>query len=311
MQTGRKPIAVVGSINLDLVTNASHIPAAGETVLGSGFQMHPGGKGANQAVAIARLGYPVHVIGKLGTDILGDQLWSRLESAGVDLTGVARTAGASGTAVIIVAPHGENCIVVTPGANAQVTPEYIDRHRETIRSAGLVLTQLEIPMDTVEHLAGMCLEEGIPMILDPAPAQPLPPELLRRVSWFTPNETEAAFYVGGGTNIEDGAHPRVTARLLRDLGPAGVILKMGSRGAYLATNEIEQQVNAVPVKAVDTTAAGDALNGAFAVGLMSGRSVLESMQFAAAAASLSVTRAGAQSSMPALAEVVKILGGRK
>lgn len=311
MQTGQKPIVVVGSINLDLVTNASHIPVAGETVLGSRFQMHPGGKGANQAVAIARLGYPVHMIGKLGTDILGDQLWSHLESAGVDLTGVGRTAGASGTAVIIVAPHGENCIVVTPGANAEMTPEFIDRHIEMIRTAGLVLTQLEIPMETVEHLAGMCFEVGIPLMLDPAPAQPLQPELLKRVSWFTPNETEAAFYAGGAANIQDGAHPRETARLLRDLGPAGVVLKMGLRGAYLATNEIEQQVSAVSVKAVDTTAAGDALNGAFGVGLMSGRSVLESIQFAAVAASLSVTRAGAQSSMPTLAEVMKILGGRE
>jgi ribokinase len=307
MLTGQKPIVVVGSINLDLVTNASHIPAAGETVQGSGFQMHPGGKGANQAVAVARLGYPVHMIGKIGSDILGEQLWAHLDGAGVGLAGVEKTEGPSGTALIVVAPHGENCIVVTPGANAQVSPEYVDLHLDMIRGAGLVLTQLETPLETAERLSEVCYQEGIPLMLDPAPAQPLPRGLLKRVSWFTPNETEAAFYAHGRMDALANADPGLTARLLLDQGPAGVILKMGSRGAYLATDGLEQQLNAIAVKAVDTTAAGDALNGAFAVGLMSGRTSVDSVRFAVVAASLSVTRPGAQSSMPTLSEVTRML----
>jgi ribokinase len=311
MSNGQKPIVVVGSINLDLVTNAKHIPVAGETVQGSGFQMHPGGKGANQAVAIARLGYPVQMIGKLGSDILGEQLWTHLQGAGVDLTGVEKTEGSSGTAVIVVAPYGENCIVVTPGANAQVSPSYVDQHLDLIRGAGLVLTQLEIPIETVEHLAEVCFEEGIPLMLDPAPAQALPVNLFKHVRWFTPNETEAAFYAHGGSDASVNTDPSRTAGLLLNRGPAGVILKMGSRGAYLATDGIEEELGAVAVNAVDTTAAGDALNGAFAVGLMSGKTPVESARFAVAAASLSVTRPGAQTSMPTLAEVTRMLDGRR
>jgi ribokinase len=299
--SAQKPIVVVGSINLDLVTTAEHIPAAGETVRGSSFQTHPGGKGANQAVAVARLGYPVKMIGKVGSDLFGEQLRAHLEEAGIDLTGVDTAEDSSGTAIIIVAPGGENCIVVTPGANALVSPDYVDSHLELIRNAGLVLAQLEIPMETVEHLAELCHSEGVPLMLDPAPARKLSPRLLGQVRWFTPNETEAAFYVSGET-------PSFTARALRAHGPSGVILKMGSRGAYLAAEEFEEQVSAIPVKAVDTTAAGDALNGAFAVGLMSGWTPLESLRFAVAAASISVTRPGAQPSMASMAEVKSVLG---
>lgn len=309
MLTGQKPIVVVGSINLDLVTNTDRIPEAGETVQGNRFQMHPGGKGANQAVAVARLGYPVQMIGKLGSDVLGEQLWAHLQSVGVGLAGVQKAEGASGTAVIMVAPHGENCIVVTPGANAHVSPSYVDLHLDMIRSAGLVLTQLEVPVETVEHLADVCFQEGIPLMLDPAPARTLPHNLLSRVQWFTPNETEAAFYAYGGQGSSENMVPSVTAHLLRDQGPVGVILKMGSQGAYLVADGVERQLSAIRVEAVDATAAGDALNGAFAVGLMSGMTPVESARFAVAAASLSVTRPGAQTSMPTLAEVTRMLDG--
>jgi ribokinase len=307
MQTSRKPIVVVGSINLDLVSIAAHIPAAGETVLGHEFQMHPGGKGANQAVAVARLGYPVQMIGKIGSDALGDQLWSHLQHAGVGLEGVQRSQGASGVAMIVVADHGENCIVVTPGANAEVTPEYVDSHRDLIRNAGLVLTQLEIPLNTVQRVSDLCSQYQVPLILDPAPAQALPPGLLKLIRWFTPNETEAAFYAPNGLASNDDATSRARARLLLAQGPEGILLKMGARGAYLATQDIEEQLDAIAVKAVDTTAAGDAFNGAFAVGLLLGRSPRESARFAAAAAALSVTRAGAQPSMPVLQEVEQLL----
>lgn len=311
MPAGPKQIVVVGSINLDLVTNADHIPAAGETVQGRGFQMHPGGKGANQAVAIARLGYPVQMIGKLGSDVLGDQLRIHLKDAGVGLAGVESIEGESGTAVIIVGPEGENCIVVTPGANAQVLPEYIDRHVDMIRRAGLLLTQLEIPLETVEHLAEVCSSEGIPLVLDPAPARNLPEKLLSRVSWFTPNETETAFYLHSIAHLSNIDSPSNAGRLLLEKGPSGVILKMGSRGAYLMADGSEHQLDAFEVDAVDTTAAGDAFNGAFAVGLMSGKSPVESARFAVAAASLSVTRPGAQPSMPTLSEVMRMLDGNE
>lgn len=307
MRTGQKPIVVIGSINLDFVTTADHIPVAGETIRGNQFQMHPGGKGANQAVAIARLGYPVELIGKIGSDLPGEQLRAHLQAAGVGLAGVEQTEEASGTAIIVVARNGENCIVVTPGANAHVSPSYIDLHRELIRKAGLVLTQLEIPIETVQHLAKVCFQENVPLMLDPAPAQSLPSSLLNRVRWFTPNETEAAFYTDGESACEPGTIPAVTARLLLAQGPTGVLLKMGSRGAYLIANGIEEQLCAIPVEAIDTTAAGDAFNGAFAVGLLLGKNALESARFAMAAAALSVTRCGAQPSMPTFTEVERML----
>lgn len=307
MGIGRKPIVVVGSINLDLVAKADHIPAAGETVHGSDFQTHPGGKGANQAVAVARLGYPVQMIGKLGSDAIGEQLRSHLQDAGVGLEGVAHSEGASGVAMIVVAPQGENCIVVTPGANAQVTPEYVDRYRGMIQNAGMVLTQLEIPVETVQHVANLCFQYNVPLMLDPAPAQTLPRALLKRIAWLTPNETEAAFYAANSSNGSGETGPRMMARHLLALGPPGVLLKMGPRGAYVATKNVEEQIDAIAVNAIDTTAAGDAFNGAFAVGLMLGKNPIESTRFAVAAAALSVTRAGAQPSMPVLQEVEQLL----
>jgi ribokinase len=308
MGIGQKPIVVVGSINLDLVVHASRIPVAGETMHGKDFQMHPGGKGANQAVAVARLGYPVQMIGKIGADAMGEHLRAHLQSDGVDLVGVTHADGASGVAMIVVAPHGENCIVVTPGANAHVTPDYVDQYRSTIQNAGLVLTQLEIPVETVEHLADLCFQHRVPLILDPAPAQTLPPTLLKHVQWFTPNETEAAFYAAKNGNERRETEPRVAAQHLLTLGPRGVLLKMGSHGAYLAASGMEEKIDAIAVKAVDTTAAGDAFNGAFAVGLLLGKDPVQSARFAVAAAALSVTRAGAQPSLPVLKEVEQLLG---
>lgn len=307
MPTGQKPILVVGSVNLDFVTTADHIPLAGETVHGDHFQIHPGGKGANQAVAIARLGYPVEMVGKIGSDLAGEQLRTYLQAAGVGFAGVERIEGASGTAVIVLARNGENCIVVTPGANAYVSPSCIDRHLDLIRNAGLVLTQLEIPLETVQYLAEVCLRENVSLMLDPAPAQNLPSSVLKQVTWFTPNETEAAFYVSDESGCGPGTPPDVTARWLLAQGPAGILLKMGSRGAYLATRGIEEQLEAISVEAIDTTAAGDAFNGAFAVGLQLGKTVRESARFATAAAALSVTRSGAQPSMPSLEEVEQLL----
>jgi ribokinase len=299
-----KPIVVVGSINIDLVARAASIPAPGETLLGQDFATHPGGKGANQAVAVARLGYPVRLIGRLGEDGFGAQLREHLTRSGVDIAGVKTSPGSSGVAVIVVAATGENSIVVLPGANALLTPRDLDESIDTLRSASVVLTQLETPLPTILHLAELCQRLKVPLILDPAPAQALPKELLSKVAWFTPNETEAAFYTG----TSGPADPEATASALMELGLTHLVLKLGSRGACIATSDGDRhRIPSFPVRAVDTTAAGDAFNGAFATGLALGMTPAEGARFAAAAAALSVTRPGAQPSMPSRADVRQLL----
>ena len=306
--SAQKPIVVVGSINTDLVAVAEKIPAVGETVIGTDFQIHPGGKGANQAVAVARLGYPVRLIGRLGSDAFGAQLRTHLEESGVETSGVATSEGASGVAVIVVSGTGENSIVVAPGANSKVTPQDLENNIEIIRNAGMVLAQLEIPVDTVEYLALLCERENVPLILDPAPAMTLPTQIFRRITWLTPNQTEAAFFVGMEQPQPDLPAPAEMARMLLAKGNHGVVLKMGSHGSYLATQEgVGHLIPAFPVKAIDTTAAGDAFNGGFATGLMLGKSSVESAIFGAAVAGISVTRKGAQPSMPSMAEVEEFM----
>ena len=308
MSMARKPIVVAGSINIDLVTSTHHIPVAGETVSGTDFQVHPGGKGANQAVAIARLGYPVHMIGHVGDDVFGPQLRDGLAAAGVDVSAVTTSAGPSGVATIVVSDTAENSIVVVPGANALLLPQDLDRHLAMIRSSAMVLTQLETPMETVAYLAALCRREGVPLMLDPAPAQNLPDGLLHHVTWLTPNETEAAFFTGHGTDAASSSC-QSTAEALLGTGAANVLLKLGARGAYVATaGGIRSEVSSFPVKAIDTTAAGDCFNGAFATALCLGNDPLASARYAAAAAAIAVTRAGAQASMPTAEETAQKLG---
>ncbi|MBA2677608.1 MAG: ribokinase [Ktedonobacteraceae bacterium] len=308
MLSGKKPVVVVGSINIDLVSNTDRIPVAGETILARDFQTHPGGKGANQAVAVGRLGYPVRMIGRVGNDAFGTQLKASLESASVDIEGVVTSEGSSGVAIIVVAQHGVNSIVITPGANALVTPQDLEKNLEIIRSAGIVLTQLEIPTETVEYLAKICSRVNVPLILDPAPAKVLTPSLFHHVQWFTPNETETAFYTGHVNGNTDDGDPGTMAMMLLSKGVKGVVLKRGERGAYMASVAgLRAFLNSFPVKAIDSTGAGDAFNGAFATGLMLGMTPLESARFAAAAAAISVTRVGAQPSMPVMAEVEQLL----
>jgi ribokinase len=304
-----KPIVVVGSINMDLVASTEHIPSVGETIQGTGFQFQPGGKGANQAVAVAKLGYPVRMIGKVGDDSFGAQLRSRLEESGVDTAGVGVSSGSSGIALVVVSQNGENSIIVIPGANATVTPEFLQQKRDIISSAGLVLTQLEIPLKTVEYLASMCERQNIPLILDPAPARPLPRKLLESVAWFTPNETEAAFYAGSGNGPDDSSSLRYVTEKLAGNGVKSIVLKLGDRGAFVALDANHQEMlKSEPVKAIDTTAAGDAFNGAFAMGLLLWKDPFQSAHFANAAAAISVTRFGAQVSMASMSEVQQLLG---
>ena len=303
-----KPIVVVGSINLDLVATTERMPAVGETVAGRAFQTFFGGKGANQAVAIARLGYPVHMLGKVGDDAFGSQLRHALEIAGVSATAVETAPGSSGVAVILTSNHGENIIVVVAGANGELQAADLDRHRSLIEDAGLVLTQLEIPMPAVERLAHITQSVGVPLMLDPSPAQPLSSALLRCLDWITPNESETRVLLDldEGEAIPDVAH-RAAEELLQR-GPRNGLLKLGERGVFLALQNGDRFfVPAYRVEAVDTTAAGDAFNGAFAVSLIRGKSPKESADYAAAVAAISVTRHGAQPSMPNKDEVERFL----
>jgi ribokinase len=309
MTIERKPIVVVGSINMDLVASAEHIPSIGETITGTGFQFHFGGKGANQAVAVAKLGYPVRMIGKVGNDPFGAQLCSQLEKSKVDTSGVAVSPGSSGIALIVVSDRGENTIVVIPGANAAVTPEFLEQKRDIICSAGLVLTQLEIPLETVEYLATICEREKIPLMLDPAPARSLSRSLLESIAWFTPNETEAAFFAGADAGVDTSSTPDFIAERLHEKGVKGMVLKLGARGAFVVTDAKDQQMlKSAPVSAIDTTAAGDAFNGAFATGLLLWNEPIKSARFAIGAAAVSVTRSGAQASMASMDEVKELLG---
>ena len=308
MAMSHKPIVVVGSINIDLVARAERIPLPGETVSSSDFQMHPGGKGANQAVAVARLGYPVRMIGRVGSDTFGEKLRAQLVQSGVEASGVRTSDGPSGVAVIAVAPNGENAIVVTPGANAQVSSQDVDENADAIGGAGAVLAQLEVPFETVQYVGQLCARMNIPLILDPAPARLLTTELLEQVSWLTPNETEILHCLPEAKDGPRSRDPFKTVEAAVKLVGCGVILKMGSRGAYVATKDgTRKQIEAFPVKAIDTTAAGDAFNGAFAVGLMMGKTPIESAQFAAAAGAVSVMRIGAQPSMAKIEEVQRFV----
>ncbi|MGA7524611.1 MAG: ribokinase [Acidobacteriaceae bacterium] len=298
------PIVVVGSINMDFVVTAPRIPVTGETLTGSEFQTHFGGKGANQAMAVARLGYPVEMLGRVGTDVFGPQIRNVLHNAGVGISAVEVVGGSSGVASITVSDSGENAIVVVPGANGQVSPEFVDRHEKTIRNAGLVLAQLEVPMETIVHLAELCRRHQIPLILDPAPAQELPQDVFRSIDWLTPNQTEASVYSGRVISDGDEHAPQLAAASILAKGCRGVVLKMGSRGAYVASRDgVAAFIPAFTVDVVDTTGAGDAFNGGFATALMLGKSPAESAVFAAAVAAISVTRAGAQGSMPSMEEV--------
>jgi ribokinase len=297
-----KPIVVVGSINMDLVSRVERIPRPGETLIGSLFEMHSGGKGANQAVAVARLGYPSILLGATGDDIFGHKLLKTLADFGVDISNINIVQEPSGVATIVVNSAGENTIIVTPGANMQVTPAYLTTKREVLRNAGMVLAQLEIPIETVEWLANACAGYGVPFMLDPAPACTLPGSVLKNVTWFTPNQTEASFY------SEQAKTSELTLTKLFQTGVVNVILKLGSEGAILATHDgIRDHVEAFSVDALDTTAAGDGFNGAFAVGLMRGDTVVTSCRFAAAAAAICVTRRGAQSSLASETEVLSFL----
>lgn len=305
----QKPIVVMGSVNFDLVATAERVPLPGETLTGIDFATFHGGKGANQAVAVAKLGYPVSMIAKVGDDSFGPGLKRALQKAGVNARAVEMVKGSSGVALINIGRDGQNNIVAVPGANGKVTGRDVLKNAAMLRKAGMILAQLEIPIDAMAALAGFARKNGIPLMLDPAPARELPAELLNSTTWITPNESETRILCG--LPNDEPVTPATAARcaaLLMERGPKNVVIKMGSQGAYIATAEgIREMAPAFHVKAIDTTAAGDAFNAGFAVSLMSGKGPLEAARFGAAVAAISVTRKGAQPSMPSRREVDKFL----
>ena len=301
-QTSRRQILVVGSSNTDMVIKAAHLPRPGETILGGTFFMNPGGKGANQAVAIARLGGSVTFICKTGSDIFGHQSQQLFEEEGINTSYVFSDSGnPSGVALITVDEKAENCIVVASGANANLLPSDLAKAEEAIEQADLILMQLEVPMETVCFVADIAWQKGKKVILNPAPAHPLPADLLRHLYLITPNETEAEMITG--VKITDESSAGEAARLLSDMGVQHVIITLGSKGALIYSDGKTEMVPALKVEAVDTTAAGDVFNGALTVALSEGRSLKEAARFACKASAISVTRVGAQSSAPYRNEV--------
>lgn len=294
-------ILIVGSANVDLVVTAEQLPKPGETVLGHCFQTFSGGKGANQAVAAARAGGKVAMIARVGTDGFGVRLINDLAASGVDTSEIRSVDEPSGVALIVTAASGENAIVVAPGANRRLDAAAIDEAMPKMTQVTHVLAQLETPMDGVIRAAEQARNMGATFVLDPAPAQTLPQELLDLTDWITPNEREASVLLGVDVKA---LVPFAAVRALQAMGPRNVILKMSSRGAVvLAGNADPVHVRPVSVTAVDTTAAGDAFNGAFAVALSESRSPVEAAEIASAAAALSVTRRGAQPSLRMRGEI--------
>ena len=303
------PIVVIGSINTDLVVRTPRVPAPGETVLGSDLSTLPGGKGANQAVAAARLGAHVAMIGRVGDDPSGRARLEGLRREGVGTKHVRVTPGvASGTAIILVDPRAENSIVVSPGANARVTPADVDAADSLIRSAAVVLLQLEIPLPTVRHAVALCRRMGVPTVLDPAPVPPKGlPRALMGADYLTPNGPES-LRLAGLNPRNTSATPEHIARRLHARGARTLLLKLGRRGAAIAApGDPVRRVRAHAVRAVDTTAAGDAFNGALAVALAEGASLEEAVRFANAAGALCCTVAGAQPSLPTRRAVARLL----
>lgn len=306
-----RSIAVVGSLNFDLVVHVDKIPSVGETVLGREFKTHPGGKGANQAGEIGKLGHPVHMIGRVGSDTFGTELLESLEKLGVNTAAVGISPGPSGIAMIEVQANGNNSIVVASGANGSLSEADLDENSSIIRKASLVLAQLEIPIPTLAHLAHLCDRENVPLVLDPAPACALGAEILTKIAWITPNETEAQHLTGIKSVPVTEAELNQLADTLMSMGPKNVLLKLGERGSYLATADgARMAIPAYAVESVDTTAAGDAFNGAFAVALAEGAQPADAVRFATAAAAISVTRHGALPSMPTRPEVEAFMAAR-
>lgn len=295
-------VVVFGSINMDLVVRTPRLPAPAETITGHEFFTAPGGKGANQAVAAARLGVPTRMVGRVGGDAFGQELRQNLASAGADVSAVfTDPTVSSGVAVIGVDDNAQNNIIIVPGANGRVGQDDLPRLEASLAGAKVLLLQLEIPLEAVVAAARLAHQRGITVVLDPAPAQPLPAELYTLVDILTPNEVEAGQLVGAA--VKSQAEAADAAKKLLDLGVKTAIIKMGALGVlYAQAGGDVTFVPAFKVQAVDTVAAGDAFNSGLAAALLEGKSLPEAIRWGAAAGALSATKRGAQPSMPARAE---------
>jgi ribokinase len=295
-------IIVVGSSNTDMVVKVPHIPAPGETIMGTDFMTIPGGKGANQAVAAARAGAAVTFIACVSDDAFGKQAIENYRNEGIDTSCIKVQPGThSGIALINVAEDGENSISVAPGANSHLLPQDIYRFDGVFDGAKIVLAQLEVPIETVEAAAEAAHNKGIPFMLNPAPGTAIPDRLLNRVTLITPNETEAAI-ITSRKDFSEKDIPEMAGEIFEKEGLT-VFLTLGSKGVYLKTFDFEGIIPGYKVKAVDTTAAGDVFNGALAAVLAEGKDLTEAIDFAQRAAAISVTRMGAQPSAPTLDEI--------
>jgi ribokinase len=301
-----KPILVIGSLNMDLVVRSPRMPGPGETLLGGGFRTVPGGKGANQAVACARLGATTFMAGRVGRDDFGDALLANLKKAGVRTRSVLRDEDdPTGIAVIVVDARGQNSIVVASGANGCVSPRDVERLGGLWSSVGFLIMQLEVPIETVDRALTIARRKGVVTVLDAGPARPVPARMLRKVDVLSPNEHETAAILG------ERRSPRAAARALLRTGAKAVVLKLGAAGCYVAQAKESVRLPAFRVRAVDTTAAGDAFTAALTVALSGGAPLLEAARFANAAGALACTKFGAQPSMPTRAGVEALLLRRR
>ena len=301
---GIKRIVVIGSSNTDMVIRTKNLPRPGETVLGGTFFMNAGGKGANQAVACARLGGAVTFVCKTGNDVFGHQAYQLFDDEGIDPSYVfSDPKNPSGVALILVDDNAENSIAVASGSNSNLVTADIDNSLDAIENSEIVLMQLEIPIKTIEYAAQIAKSRGKMVILNPAPAptEPLPLSILKNIDLITPNETEAELI--SGIPVVDETSAIAAAKRMAELGVKKIIITMGSKGAMLYEDGQAELIPSIRVKAVDTTAAGDCFNGALTIAISEGRSLKEAVLFANRAAAISVTRPGAQVSMPYRHEV--------
>jgi len=292
-----KNIVVVGSCNTDMVVKSHRLPVPGETVLGGAFMINPGGKGANQAVAVARLGGKVTFISKTGNDLFGKQSIEMYDEQKINTDFIFSDPNLpSGVALIMVDMNGENCIVVASGANASLSPQDIDKAKHVIESADILLMQLEIPMETVEYAAKLAHDKGIKVILNPAPAAFLSNELLACLYAIVPNKTEAEML--SGIKVSDLKSAKQAADIIGAKGVDIVVITLGSKGALIKDGNIYHNIEAEKIDAVDTTAAGDTFCGALSVGISEGMTIVEAVKMANIAAGITITREGAQAAIP-------------